>query len=321
MLKTVLEELWPGPEDASRFDMQAVGVRLPRPGGGRLVVRLDLRAVICDHAALAAGLGFKGASGTKPCHICTNVVGAGAGRDPGGFLAGRSNPPGSAVFSRSEAVTVSFGLAETRPSLPVATEVGLDAARARLAQHTEATWRAQLQHLEATASAGGPRAAVARVEQALGVKFSAEGPLFAASTRALLPLARLCFDPMHLVLSHGVAASQLAGRGLSDRRSLGRTDPAAQLRPAASPPERTPGASAQAGSQPRQPPPWPIRPGLCPGLLAALKAHGLEPAALDEYCAAWRAPAGLASTGGRPLPEGWFADRFKSTEGSPGPSV
>ena len=74
---------------------------------------------------------------------------------------------------------------------------------------------------------------------------------------------------------------------------------ACQLRPAASPPERTPGASAQAVSQPRQPAPWPIRPGLCPGLLAALKAHGLEPAALDEHCAAHggprrasRAPAG-----------------------------
>ena len=87
-----------------------------------------------------------------------------------------------------------------------------------MAQHTPASWREQLRHLEAAAAAGGPKAALARVEQALGVKHDAGGPLFAPTTRHLLPLERLCFDPTHLAPIRGIAAWRLVSRGLRGDR-------------------------------------------------------------------------------------------------------
>ena len=113
LLRTVLEELWPGRDDASRFDLEAIGIRLPQPGGG-LVVRLQLRAVICDHAALAAGLGLKGSSGTKPCHVCSNVVGGETGRDAGGHLAPRSRCETISDLAAEISVQISMSLARDR---------------------------------------------------------------------------------------------------------------------------------------------------------------------------------------------------------------
>ena len=149
--------------------------------------------------------------------------------------------------------------------------------------------------MEAAAAAGGPKAALARVEQALGVKHDARGPLFARTTHHLLPLERLCFDPMGLVLSRGIAVWQLVGRGLRGYRE-----------------GRMPQEGAS-GSWAPDPPP-------SPGLLEAMRPHGLTPAALDAFCAGWRAPAASSSSGGRPLPAEWFQDRFKTAESSLGPS-
>ena len=60
-------------------------------------------------------------------------------------------------------------------------------------------------------AAGGPKAALARQEQAVGLRFSQASPLFAESTRRLVQLRHILFDPTHMVLSGGVAVTQLCG--------------------------------------------------------------------------------------------------------------
>ena len=322
MLKVVLEELWPGPRDATRFDMRAVGVRLPLPGGEHLVVRLDLRAVICDHAALAAGLGLKGASGTKPCHICTNVVSAGAGRDPGGSLAGPSSPPGSAIFARSKALIVRLGALEKSAQDASSSRGGAGCCESEARP-------AHGGHMACPAAAPGGRGFGGRPQD--GSRPGGAGPRHEVQRRR----AALCCQ--HTGFAAAGPAVLRPDAPCAQQRSRG--EPAGwqgAQRPSQVPPHGPvrpppPSGSLRRSSGPEPPPRparspdsrlrGPARRGLSPGLLAALKTHGIEPSALDEYCAAWRAPAGLASTGGRPLPEGWFADRFKGAEGSPGPSV
>ena len=60
-------------------------------------------------------------------------------------------------------------------------------------------------------AAGGHKVALARQEQAVGLRFSQASPLFAESTRRLVQLRHILFDPMHMVLSGGVAVTQLCG--------------------------------------------------------------------------------------------------------------
>ena len=37
---------------------------------------------------------------------------------------------------------------------------------------------------------------------------------------------------------------------------------------------------------------------------------GITAAHVDEFCSTFRAPRATAATGGLPLPEGWWADRW-----------
>ena len=62
--------------------------------------------------------------------------------------------------------------------------------------------------------------ALQRLEQAVGLRWLACSPLFAADTERLVQLRHLIFDPMHTVLSGGVAATQLSGL-LEACKSLG----------------------------------------------------------------------------------------------------
>ena len=85
--------------------------------------------------------------------------------------------------------------------LPATSEVGQEAPRERLALRTEATWQQCLQRLRA--ASGGTKTALAREEQAAGIRHCAASALFSEDVCHLVQMRHLLFDTMHLVVSGG----------------------------------------------------------------------------------------------------------------------
>ena len=201
---------------------------LRSPTGARLAMRFELRGILADHVALSASLCLKGHSGTKFCHLCQNAVEAEVAGGSGEWLARVSGR--TAGFDKrtcaSSRWAIGMGLrsdgrcppaagsrasaarrGSPRQAPGLAAKVGPSAPRSRLAIRDEAGWQECLRMLRN--AAGGPKAVLARQEQAMGLRFSRASPLFAEGTRNLLQLRHVLFDPMHLLLSGGVAVTQL----------------------------------------------------------------------------------------------------------------
>ena len=164
-------------------DLLTVGVRLPLGVGADAVLRFHLVGVLADVAALQAAFAVKGPAGSKPCWLCRNLRGNRLQPDPDGIL------------------------------------VPLEATRSRLVLHNDVSWTRQLNFLRRS-SERETAAVHAANEQATGVIFDENSPLFHPQVRHLLDLSKFLFDPMHLVLSNGVASSQLCGVVLSQAVTL-----------------------------------------------------------------------------------------------------
>ena len=107
-MREVLATLWPGGAQPELFDLAEVGVRLRSPTGAPLAIRMELRGILADHVALAAGLCLKGHSGTKFCHLCQNAVEAEVAGGSGEWLARASGSNSWETMRRSPSCPFNF---------------------------------------------------------------------------------------------------------------------------------------------------------------------------------------------------------------------
>ena len=128
---------------------------------------------IADEKALKEILAIKGASGTKPCPTCQNVV---------QFM-------------------------DTRPPL-----VGIECADYALLQyHTNDTFYEMIDRLRAARLGGVTKAALARMEQAFGLHADEHNILFDHHLRQIVkPVDHCLRDWMHTFVSNGIAGIEMA---------------------------------------------------------------------------------------------------------------
>ena len=158
---------------APRF---STGVALVN-NGRSILLRATFSGFLCDEKALKEIFALKGASGSKPCPTCQNLL----------------------QFVPEESL-VDNGL------------VGLACAdMGQLQYHTNESFYEMIDRLRVAHAQPGGRSMVAKLERTFGVNCDLDSLLFDADLRSIVrPRDHYCRDWMHTLMSHGVAGTESA---------------------------------------------------------------------------------------------------------------
>ena len=166
VMKEFLKHVWL-PETGN---LATTGLMVPVPGG-----RQWFRATFCgfcaDEAALKTIYNVKGASGTRPCLLCKNII---------------KNPPSGHPYLK-----------------------GCEASADQCDLHTDQSFFEQVDLLRAVRGRVGV-GTFQQMEKACGINFDTNGLLFAQDLRSIVrPPTCTVFDHMHCLCSQGIATSEL----------------------------------------------------------------------------------------------------------------
>lgn len=154
---------------------------------GLFLCQAELAAILSDEKALKELWGLRGASGTKPCCLCQNILG---------------HMPKERVDGHGWLLHYSCS------------------DRTRFAKHTSATFQQMRDHL--TTLASGRKEELNKMGQVYGLQYSASGVLWHPTLKQVVcPIRQTYYDWMHVLIASGGLAQYEINQFVKEIRGLG----------------------------------------------------------------------------------------------------